>query len=298
MRQKLHCSIVLLLCFLLGYSQEAKFKILPYTNLSSSINNGQIEIGPEITNENWTFKPFVRLPLSNKAESVVQIDRFSSNWKAVCFLGYTIDKAEEVGEIKRNSFVMQIEYGINNFKYYPTGDKENKNSRDKNSYGIEVKYIGFFSEGKTGSSQISPQFRLRYSYDWKAASEVGVVNPINSSGLTTTTNLIISPPQSKAVLSPAFSLQIYNGDGNFSYSPTVYYDFMGDGGSNDPFGGLNRLRLESWIFYYPLIKNTPNVKVGVSPFLSIRTAGTDNFNAVEYGGMVTLKFGTSFLEFL
>jgi len=61
---------------------------------------------------------------------------------------------------------------------------------------------------------------------------------------------------------------------------------------------LSRLRVECWAFFYPQVKETPNVKIGVTPFVSIRTAGTDDFNKIEYGGMITVKFGTTFLQFL
>jgi len=52
------------------------------------------------------------------------------------------------------------------------------------------------------------------------------------------------------------------------------------------------------MFFYPLIQGNPNVKMGLSPFLSIRTAGTDSYDTIEYGGLITLKFGTTFLQFL
>lgn len=313
MKLKLLYSLLMLFPFI-GFAQEVKFEILPYLNGTTSIKDGIIEAGPEF---NWnkidsvdiggskiarkgdvfTLRPTLRLPLTSKTDNVLQLDRFSSTWKAVLALQYTKDNTEENGKISRHSFSGQFEYGSADFKYYPTGSKLNEQKTCESSYAFEVKYIGFFTKGKTEAKQFSPQFRLRYSYDWKAANEVGVVNPVNSNGVVTTSNLIIDAPSVKPTFSPAFSLQIYSGKGSFSYSPTVYYDFTGKKGTNIPFDNLNRLRLENWVFFYPLVKDNPNVKIGVSPFMSIRTAGMDDFNKIEYGGMITVKFGTTFLQF-
>ncbi len=287
----------------IGLAQEAKFKISPFVNVTTSIKDGQIEAGPELKWEKVekgntiTIIPTIRMPLTNKSQNILQIDRFSSTWRGVLVLQYTKDNANENGKISRHSFAGQFEYGSTDFKYYPTGIKSNEQKMGKTSYALELKYIGFFTKGQYDAKQFSPQFRIRYSYNWEASNEVGVVNPANSNGVITTSNLVIDIPSVKPILSPAFSLQIYSGKGSFSYSPTIYYDFTGNKGVNSPFDNINRVRLESWLFFYPLIKDNPNVKIGVSPFLSIRTAGTDDFNKYEYGGMITFKFGTTFLEF-
>lgn len=315
MRQKLLYSILFLFPFFC-MAQEAKFEILPFVNGTTSIKDGLIESGPEFNwkkiekvdigsgvkidkvSDVYTVRPTLRVPLTNKSDNVLQIDRFSSTWRGILAIQYTKDNTQESGKISKHSLNVQFEYGTSNFKYYPTGNKTDEQKKGETSYAFELKYIDFFTKGNSEAKQFSPQFRLRYSYDWKAANEVGVVNPANNNGVVTTTNMIIDVPSVKPTFSPAFSLQIYPGKGSFSYSPTIYYDFTGEKGTNNPFDNLNRLRLESWVFFYPPVKDNPNVKIGISPFLSIRTAGTDGLNKVEYGGMITIKFGTTFLQFL
>ncbi|MDJ1483593.1 hypothetical protein QNI16_24050 [Cytophagaceae bacterium YF14B1] len=302
MKQKLLYSIILFLPTI-GFSQDIKFEVMPFMNAATSIKDGQIEAGPEFNWENakkgklFVIRPTVRMPLTTKSDNVLQLDRFSSTWRGILTIQYTKDNTSETGSIRRHSISGQFEYGSSQFKYYPTGTKANELKNTNTSYGFELKYIGFFTKGESAAKQFSPQFRLRYSYDWKAANEVGVVNPPNSNGVISTTNIIIDAPSVKPIFSPAFSLQIYPGKNSFSYSPTIYYDFTGKKGTNNPFGNVNRLRIESWVFFYPLVKDNPNVKIGISPFLSIRTIGTDDFNKVEYGGMITVKFGTTFLQF-
>lgn len=303
MKKKLFYSFLLLLP-VFAFSQDAKLEILPFVDATTSIMDGQIEAGPVFIRENvakgntFIVKPYIRIPLTSKSENVLQIDRFSTSWRGVLSIQYTKDYTEESGNIARHSLDAQVEYGSSEYKYYPTGDERIPFKNSENSYGFELKYVGFFTKGASGAKQYSPQFRLRYSYDWSAADEVGVVNPPNSNGVVATADLIIDAPSVRPAFSPAFSLQIYPGKGSFSYSPTIYYDFVGNNGTNSPFGNLNRLRLESWVFFYPLMKDNPNVKFGVSPFFSIRTAGNDHYKKVEYGGIISVKFGTSFLQFL
>lgn len=302
MKQKLLYSLLLLFP-IIGFAQEAAFEVLPFINVTTSIKDGQIEAGPELNWEKvesgkiFVLRPTIRMPLTTKSDNVLQIDRFSSTWRGILAIQYTMDNTDETGSISRHSIAGQFEYGSDAFKYYPSGTKAYELSNTESSYAFELKYIGFFTKGKSEAKQFSPQFRLRYSYDWNAGTETGVVNPPNSDGIATTTNLVIDAPSVTPTFSPAFSLQIYAGKGSLSYSPTVYYDFMGKAGSDNPFDNLNRLRIENWVFFYPLVRDNPNVKIGLTPFVSIRTAGQDNFNKIEYGGAITVKFGTTFLQF-
>ena len=303
MKQKLLYSALLFLPSL-GFAQEAKFQLAPYVNAVTTLKDGLIEAGPEFQwvndskGKTFVLRPSVRTPLTNKSESVVQLDRFTSTWRGILALQHTWDLTQATGNIKRRTFSGQFEYGSSEFKYYPTGSKSNESATTESSYAFEVKYISYFRKRDPGAREFSPQFRIRYSYDWKASNEVGVVNPPNSNGVSTTTNMIVAAPSVKPTLSPAFSLQYYPGKGSFSYSPSFYYDLTGEKGTKNPFDNLSRFRIENWFFYYPSISGTPNVKIGVSPFVSFRTAGVDDFKKIEYGGMITVKFGTTFLHFL
>lgn len=301
MKQKLLYSIIILNFSICGFAQDAKFRILPFINATTSVKDGQIEAGPELNWKNeskgntFIIRPIMRMPLTTKSENVLQIDRFSTTWRGLLEIQFISDNTAESGNIIRNSVGVQFEYGSSEFKYYPSGEKTVELRDKESSYAFEVKYIGFFTKGESEAKQFSPQFRLRYSYQWNSANEVGVLNPPNGNGVVSISNLIISAPSVKPLFSPAFSLQFYPGKNSLSYSPTVYYDFTGEKSTSNPFNNLNRLRLECWVFYYPLIKD--NVKIGISPFVSIRTAGTDEFNKLEYGGLITIKFGTTFLQF-
>lgn len=302
MKLKFFFKTLLVMSFLpvLCSAQSTKFEISPFVYATSSIKDGIIEAGPEISNEKKSLiiRPTVRMPLTNKADNVLQIDRFSSTARGVVAVEWIKDNVTANSGISRHSFTGQAEWGFANFKYYPTGRDENEVKSRESSYAFEAKYVGFSSKGGEGEKQYSPQFRLRYSYDWKPSKEVGVVNTVNENGVITTKDVVIDAPSVRPTFSPAFSLQYYPGKGSFSYSPAIYYDLTGEKGENNPFTNLGRLRVEAWTFFYPTVTGSSNTKIGISPFISVRTHGTDDFNKVEFGGILTIRFGTSFLQFL
>jgi hypothetical protein len=302
MKRKLLFSLLLFAPFI-SNGQDKEFELLPYLNGTTSIKDGLLEIGPDFkwtnttTGGEFSIRPAFRAPLTNKSANVLQIDRFTSTWRGILGAQLTFDNTGEAGFVRRNMFSVQAEYGQSEFKYYPTGSETDENKMNEASYGAEIKYVGFFTRGEAGARQFSPQFRMRYSYDWKASDKVEIINAPNANGVTTIEEKIIDAPSVKPLFSPAFSMNYYPGKGLFSYAPTLYYDFNGKSGSNDPFDGVQRLRVECWAFIYPSLKGSPNLKIGLSPFMSIRTSGTDKFNKIEAGAMITVKFGTTFLHF-
>jgi len=281
------------------FCQGAEFKVNPYLNGITSIEEGLIEAGPEFHINEFSLKPYMRLALTDKENNVLQIDRSTSKWTGVLEINYTKDCTKDIGAIRRWTIGAQGEYGSEKFKYYPTGKKAEEDTEKKTSYSVEIKSIWFRHKGVSGDSnwQWSPQIRLRYTKEWESADEIGVVNPTNNNGITTVTDLVIEPPSVTPSFSPAIALNFYTGKGNFSYTPTIYYDSKGEDNSSNPFQNVQRIRFEAWIFYYPVIHDTPNVKIGISPFLSLRTKGSDDFNKIEIGGQVTVKFKTTFLKF-
>lgn len=306
MRQKLLYNIGLAIAILNlplhGFCQKASFEINPYANLVTSITDGMLEVGPELSwkkdGSAFTITPKLRVPLTDKKSNSLQIDRFTSTWRAVTSFQFSAINAAFGKPITAHYVTGQVEYGHSKFDYYPTGKSNAESSVSKDSYAIELKYVGYSTAGKAEATQNSPQFRLRYAHEWIAADAVGVVNPPNANGVITTTDLIIYAPGLKPTFSPAFAWQFYSGKSKLSYTPALYYYFTGKSGQGNPFDKLNRLRLETWVFYYPTLPKVSNLKIGISPFLSVRTKGIDAYNTCEYGAVISLKFGTTFLQFL
>ena len=296
MKLKYYCSLLLFLS-LNVYAQNAKFEISPYLSGVTSIKDGMFEAGAEFRSKSLIIRPYFRLPLTDKKNSLTQIDRFAETWRSVIAVEYIKDTTKDSEYIQRFMGTFQGEWGYSNFKFCPTGKKTEESSEAKNSFACEIKLVWFRSQGKPSAKQFSPQIRVRYSNEWKSSDEVGVVSSPNSSGVTYTTNMVIDKPTSLPIFSPAFSFQYYPGNGKLSYAPTVYFDLNGKINSYNPFNNLGRIRIELWTFYYPIVKGTPNIQIGVAPFFSIRTFGKDNLRQVEYGGQISFRVGATFLQF-
>ena len=291
---------LLLLLPALLFSQERNLDLLPYTNGTFAGKEGYVEAGPEISwkqsiwGQSILLRPAIRFPITEANENTVQIDRYSPTWRSILAFEYGILNNVECLKKQGFSFGLQAEYGISKLNYYPTGNIENPVKQSMTSYAFEFKVITFFSAKQLNSRQLSPQFRIRYSKNATPADAVGIVNPVNN-GLTTTTDLIIDKPYSTSVISPAVTVQYFPGTGYFSYSPAVFYDYYTISGNNSA-GSFGRLRLEFGVFCNPQLKIN-NFKIGLIPFISFRTNGTDNLDPVILGGQISVRFATSFLQF-
>ena len=291
------CYSLLLFLSLNAYAQKPKLEIAPYLSGVTSIKDGMFEAGAEFKINSLIIRPYFRLPSTDKRNSLAEIDRFTETWASVIALEYTKDTTKERDYIKQFIAAFQGEWEYSNFKYYPTGNKAEEVSEGKDSFACEIRLTWYRTKGKSYAKQFSPQLRLRYSSEWKSSDEVGVVSPPNSSGVTYTTNMVIDKPTSLPIFSPAFSFQYYPGKGAFSYAPTAYFDFKGKTDSYNPFNNIGRVRFELWAFYYPIVIDHPNIKIGAAPFISIRTYGEDGFHRVEYGGLISFRIGVTFKQF-
>jgi len=280
-------------------AEEAKFELAPYLNGVTSVNDGNIEFGPEISNKQKTFivRPYLRFYLTDKEDSKAQIDRFTSTWRAAVAMDFVKDNTKEDGPINRFEMGLQGEWGTSEFKYFPDKTKANEKKTDKSSFGLELKGGWFHSEGKTNAAQWGPQVRIRYARDWKEADETGVVVPSTDGSPNTVTNLRLEAPTATPLFSPAIAFLYYPGSNKFGYTPVLYYDLKGKDNSYSPFNGSGRIRMEGWIYYFPLITDVPNVKIGLAPFISYRTHGADKLDSVEYGGIFQVKFASNLIQF-
>ena len=298
-RNFLICIFVVLPCYL--HSQERKFDVLPYAQGVYAGREGYLEAGPEISwkqsvwGQSIIIRPSLRFPITNSNENSVQIDRYSPTWRGILSFEYGVISNVECLKKNGYSFNLQFEYGTSGFKYYPTGNLNNEIKESLSSYAIELKFISFFTSKNLNSKQFSPQFRIRYSKNATPSDVVGIINPPGI-GIETVTNRVIDKPYSVSVFSPAATVQLYSGTGYFSYSPAIFYDYFSVSGASKS-QSSGRLRIEFGVFCYPQIKIN-NFKIGLVPFLSFRTNGTDNFDPVIYGGQISVRFGTSFLQFL
>lgn len=298
--QKLLIFSFLLLCPINCFAEnpdstkkkDSQKEVSTYIKMTSSATNGQIDIGVDISNESFVIRPTVSIPITLKSGNISRLDRFTTDWKGNVLFQWNYIKSNYNQDIDEHSFGVQAGVGLNEYKYYPAGTKESETRTYKSSFTAELVYSGFIKRvNDTTTRQFFPQAMLRYSYNREASKEAGIMNPPNSMGLVTVSNMILEAPFAVPILSLAVSLPMLldnsnNGDNRFSFAPTVYYDFIGVRNNGNPFNDVQRLQLECWLFYH---SRTNRETIGISPYVSIRTVGKGNLAPVEFGGMITFK---------
>ena len=286
----------LFVCSCYAYSQEAKFNISPYVIGVASAENGFIELGPLFYNSKMELIPTIKIPITDKNGALAQIDRNTEQIKIGLAYTYIRDVTKESGPIRRLNVNARLDWGTNKFTFYPDSIETSKAELRKGSFSCLFKIGWYLTKGEINAKQFAPEIRLKYSHNYESAEEIGIV--LNSgNSISTVKNLITASPEVNPLLSPAIALSFYPGEGDFSYTPALYFNMIGKEGGNNPFDKSSRARMEFWFFYYPKISKTANVKLGISPFISLRVKGSDSLNSFEYGGLIQLAVDTNMLRF-
>jgi hypothetical protein len=59
---------------------------------------------------------------------------------------------------------------------------------------------------------------------------------------------------------------------------------------------VQRARAEMFFYWFPSGLKSGG-RIGLAPFIDVRTHGTDELRGVEYGGLIDLRLGTNLLEY-
>lgn len=279
----------------LAYGEESNFKISPYFNGLAILKEPFLEIGPEFEKGNLSIRTLIRLSITDNENSIALIDKNTASWTSIIEAELKKDLTKATGPIKFFKLGLRMEWGVEKFTFFPAGNKANKLETWKNSFAFELKGLWYRTEGKSFAPQWAPQFKIRYGRTWKKSEEIGIVMPTTDGSPYTVKNMIIDPPITSPVLSLAFALPYYPGKNKYSFSPALYYNFIGERNSNTPFGNSGRLRLETWTFFYPT--NPANFRIGVAPYISFRTHGTDDSDRFLYGLLLQVRIETNLIKF-
>jgi hypothetical protein len=288
--------VVILPVILSGQTKDAKFAIAPYIKGLANIKDGFLEAGPVFYNQELEIHPYIRLPITDKERSLAQIDRSTNSLNFGASLGYIRDLTEVCDTVRRFYLVGQLEGGTRQYVFFPDSTTSSEKKMYEWYFSGELKAGYFWSAGKCYASQWNPEFRIRYARNVSEAEKTGIVRD-HPNGISSVENMIISRPEIRSSFSPAVAISYYPGKGKFSYTPAVYFYFTGKEDESNPFNHVSRLRVETWIYYYPVM--TGNfMKIGLSPFLSARTSGDDSEEKLLYGILVQLLVDKNLLRFL
>lgn len=287
----------------------------PHGQFTSSIKQTQLEVGLDLKWNNVReddsgpppptgkgeyheeqLRLYGRMPVDGEDATAVKIDRFSQtfhvgirgarSWDSLC-------------GAREQRLSVATEYGFGRYEYSPNGDAAAKQDPIEHSFDLVAEYRDArFRHGcgtRNRENDVAPQIRLKYARDWKTSDKVGVVIPGMPPGPETTKDLVISPP----TVSPALELRVavpFTFGSEFGYAPSVAYTARGNDGAWAPGGKVQRLHFEAFFYWFPA-GTTGGGRIGISPFVDIRTHGMDDLHQVEYGGLIDLRFATNLLEY-
>lgn len=299
----------------IAHAEDKKFSgnVFPSGDVSSSLKDTQLEVGLDVKWNNlvddipdnpapvvtqyteWQARVFGRVPVGDKDSTVAKIDRNISSARVGLKVTHRWDvpAAPRPPVSKSNSLALSAEYGFGRFEYFPNGNEDDDQKLTRHSVGLEATYVRgiFFDTG----CQFVPQLRLRFDRGWKASDKVGVVIPGVDPAPATTKDLVIAAPTVAPELSARFAMPLTTGTA-FGIGPSLKYTLTGNDGDVAPGGKNGRLRVEWFLYWFPASLKGGG-RIGISPFVDIRTHGTDKLRQVEYGGLIDLRIGTNLLEY-
>lgn len=146
----------------------------------------------------------------------------------------------------------------------------------------------------------APQLALTYDRTYAASAPITVVGPTVSgvAGLVSRT-IPIAPPDVRPALVARASLPFALWPSSqILLGPSVSHTFFGsDRETASPPGASGRLEGELWIYYFPNQKGLTNVRLGISPFVSVRTYGDDQMDRTSFGALAELRITTELYEY-
>jgi hypothetical protein len=232
------------------------------------------------------YSLYGKVPTS-KDDTRSSINESLSSWR----IGIGFDTG--LGTVKdsryySNRFAASLEGGYNKYEYFSSPDPKAKQSTDKLSFGAKANYFFFVAKG---GLQLIPQVLLSYNRDYKDPEKTGVVLLDPDTNLQTVFNMALSKPTAKPELTARFALPLSTGN-EFSFVPSIAYKSTGKAGSYSPEGKVSRLISQLFLYYYPQ-KLEGGGRIGLGPYVDLRTSGTDNRKSTEYGVVIDLRVATN-----
>jgi hypothetical protein len=143
---------------------------------------------------------------------------------------------------------------------------------------------------------IQPQLRVSYARSYKEADDVFVVKPASADGLQLVDKMKIDSPQTKPTITILLALPIEPKRGRSAFGPAFSYSKTGKANAWWPKEGSTRVRLEAWLYYFAF-GEAAATRVGIAPFVDVRTAGDDKRDDFIVGAILELRTSTARLEY-
>jgi hypothetical protein len=288
--------------YLYGQAAFPLNPLLNYTNGFTSSNGDLFEIGLSIDlnptdptkQESALMKFGVRIPQSKGKTNFASIDKSTDN--VLVYLGSEIILINSPGIQKEESIVLwsmepYLEFGTRKYTYYPDSLTAYPAEVWKNNWALELKSRYFRSTcSLPGAWQWTVFARFRYAVTNTTSDKLYLLMPGNN----IVNELVVDEPKTIHSLTPAFGFNVYPGTAlPFSFSPVFYYYWLNE----DKIAGFEkeRLRLEQWLYFYPISDKNAGLRIGIGAFQDLYTAGQQG-DAATFGAMINVKVDANIMK--
>ncbi|MFO0636744.1 MAG: hypothetical protein U0168_28255, partial [Nannocystaceae bacterium] len=155
--------------------------------------------------------------------------------------------------------------------------------------------------------RVAPQLLLRYDRNWSGANPVGILMPAKDAAPAFTTDVTITGPAVRPVLSATLPVLFTVQRGKrvlqqLGFGPALRWAAVGDPGRWNPFAAGQTFRAETWLYWYPtgtegLDLQKTNVRIGLSPYLDVHVRRSRSQPLTAFGALVEIKVGVRGYEY-
>lgn len=144
------------------------------------------------------------------------------------------------------------------------------------------------------------QLRVRYTREWKAMDEVGVVSPGSNGEPDSVAKSVVHEPPTT---SPAFSSRLFYWHrfekSQFGFGPSVAIQTKGNSGNSwSPAGKETVLRGEVWGYFMPAAAEPANLRIGLAPYIDGYLEGeSDDKSEISWGLLLQVRIGAEIFTY-
>lgn len=305
---------------------EAKGSINPYINAKVTDEGKTVDLGiesyPAASSLGWRLTASVKKEDEDEPPAEISSEGLDIGLRLQVLTEFgegprsTRKESTSTASISRWGVGLEGRWGVSQFAFNPAGGEET--TRTEHSLSLAGKVWWFGSVGQAvnlgtrpvetegnapaivrtvyAARLIQPQVTVSYARTWEAAEDAYLVRPVQPDGLQLAEKMKLEPPSATPKLSIQFALPYEPPKNVFAYGPAIRFTTKGAANGVNPFGAVGRLRLEFWTYWYSFTEG-PAVRVGVAPFLDVRTGGTDKRPDWVGGGVIEFRTSVSRLEY-
>lgn len=247
------------------------------------------------------------VPFTSDDSTVARADQYISTWQVGASLGIrTSDwNATDTKHLKFKEWYFALDGKVspNSYTYQPDGLDE-KTKKWRVGFTTKLKLLRqSFSKDHAGWA---PQLVVGYTRNYKASDKVPVVSVADVSDAPIVgKSLVVSPPSATPMGFLRLSLLRLSGTDETGFGLSSIYSISGAKDGYGLSGGAQRFNFEIWGYYFPIYapaksggpKALTNLRMGVAPFVSVRTKGDDDQAKVYPGVLLELRATTSEFEY-